>query len=95
MKLHLTQEAKGALRRLISDSRLDSPYITIVGGTDVTGANWGWNVGLYAKERISAETVAPNWIQEIDDFPFVIDVLWHEKLDGKTLDYQHGHFHVR
>lgn len=95
MNLKITEAAKVALRRLVADSGLPNPYVTIVGGTDLDGKNWGWNVGLYARERISGDTVAPDWILELEGFSFVIDAQWHSSLDGKSLDFSGGHFRVK
>ena len=95
MNLQITEAAKAALRRLIADSGLPNPYVTIVGGTDQDGGNWGWNVGLYARERISRDTAAPDWILELEGISFVIDAQWHKNLDGKCLDFVRGHFQVK
>jgi len=94
MNLHITEAAKAALQRLVVDSGLKEPYVALVAGTDLHGKNWGWNVGLYARDRITAETPG-NWIIQIEEFSFLIDSQLQPNLNGKSLDFKEGHFRVR
>lgn len=95
MNLKITPAARKALLALVRDSGLSDPYVTIVAGTDREGKHWGWNVGLYAKDRVTPATTPDDWILEIEGLRFAIDVNFQAKLDGRTLDLQNGHFRVR
>ncbi len=49
-----------------------------------------WSVGYHLRTQVPADKIV-----RLDGVEFYIDDFWHDRLEGKTLDYVEGHFVVR
>jgi hypothetical protein len=83
--LRLTEQAKGAVRRMLDDSGTPNATAGILWGKWQDERTEHWSIGLY--DRKTAE----GWLVRSPDLEFiVIQDFIVERLDGKTLDID-GH----